>query len=419
MYKWRLRAIPYLARNLAMISCGINFWVGFICFSSSQYRDGAAGTAVVGAAPTLEILYPSPYGLLMALYLMGASALTFLFERYSWMRPHAVRAQPWMWNIRVLMYSGLSVPGILMLLEDYPLMPPLIGSVCWIAVGLANLVSVFAQLPEPKEWAWAWSDTQGEKRKVQDEGGKYETFYEVVLLAPKRLFISAFEKNTLGRMILLLLYTALNVTLWIHAAYRHGESNKGRALKGEVFYLCGTAPCCEALTCDNPSAVLVGPIPILQPPPVGVGAGTWFPIAKGFGQLLNLNCAVLLLPVIRSAVMKCHDLTSLRSRGCLSWLPTFIPFDKNIVFHKVRAPSSTLSSHCTTLQLLLLPRLPSRHAPSTSSSSASLATPPPTTTMTASLRTTPQPSPPLDCPSSTAGRPWRWHGTLAPRARRI
>ena len=47
-----------------------------------------------------------------------------------------------------------------------------------------------------------------------------------------------------------------------------------------------------------------------------VGTGHWFPAAKGFGQLLNLNCAVMLLPVVRSGVKWLHDATSIKARWC-------------------------------------------------------------------------------------------------------
>ena len=36
-----------------------------------------------------------------------------------------------------------------------------------------------------------------------------------------------------------------------------------------------------------------------------------YPVAKMFGQLLNLNCSLLMLPVIRSLVRWMHDLTSI------------------------------------------------------------------------------------------------------------
>ena len=58
-----------------------------------------------------------------------------------------------------------------------------------------------------------------------------------------------------------------------------------------------------------------------------VQAGRWYPFAKGFGQLLNLNCMLLLLPVIRSLVAWLHNNTS-RDKLVplwLRWVPHVLP----------------------------------------------------------------------------------------------
>ena len=44
-----------------------------------------------------------------------------------------------------------------------------------------------------------------------------------------------------------------------------------------------------------------------------------------------------LLHVRAQRVRKCHDITSLHAGGFLRWLPFWVPFDKNIVFHKACA----------------------------------------------------------------------------------
>merc|ERR1711871_1356816 len=201
----------------------------------------------------------------------------------------------WMWNVRVAMYLGFSVPGFLLLVTRNPLMPPFICSIVFAACGVLNLISLFGVLPTEKEWAWLWFTA--DKKKAEDEGGKYETFVETVCMFPKRFICGAFEKNTLGRFVFLTAYTAINVVLCIEAGNRHANSEKGKALRGEQFLLCGTqnpdvlaGPCADP---SDPNGVLAGPIPILQAGLGGVGAGRWYPIAKAFGQLLNLNCAVM------------------------------------------------------------------------------------------------------------------------------
>ena len=80
-----------------------------------------------------------------------------------------------------------------------------------------------------------------------------------------------FEKNTLGRTAFLLLYTALNVVLYVEAYQRHGASNKGKALRGEPFYLCGLGPCLgsgdngDANAVRVPAARAPCQLPLTQP----------------------------------------------------------------------------------------------------------------------------------------------------------
>ena len=47
-------------------------------------------------------------------------------------------------------------------------------------------------------------------------------------------------------------YFVLNVLLWVEAANRHGTSEKGKALRGEAFFACGTSPCLDP---NDPTAV--------------------------------------------------------------------------------------------------------------------------------------------------------------------
>ena len=100
-----------------------------------------------------------------------------------------------------------------------------------------------------------------------------------------------------------------------------------QALRGAPFKLCGSSPCSNP---NDSNAVEVGANSLLQ----SVGAGDAYPFAKGFGQLLNLNCAVMILPVFRKGVRYLHDISSQKG-GPFWWIPKILPLDKNIVFHKV------------------------------------------------------------------------------------
>mmetsp|Transcript_12324 Transcript_12324/g.49414 ORF Transcript_12324/g.49414 Transcript_12324/m.49414 type:complete len:539 (-) Transcript_12324:37-1653(-) len=54
------------------------------------------------------------------------------------------------------------------------------------------------------------------------------------------------------------------------------------------------------------------------------GMNLYVMIARGFGQMLNFNCALILIPVLRNVI------TALRQ----TFLYKFVPFDSNIMFHR-------------------------------------------------------------------------------------
>jgi len=66
----------------------------------------------------------------------------------------------------------------------------------------------------------------------------------------------------------------------------------------------------------------------------------WGPWAKGFGALLDLNCALIVLPVSRTLLRMLYN-KSTADQGCVSRslraVLQFIPLDQNITFHKIIA----------------------------------------------------------------------------------
>ena len=120
------------------------------------------------------------------------------------------------------------------------------------------------------------------------------------------------------------------------AFVRHANTDKGKALRGEAFTACLVANCLTS-TGDPCITPCKGGFPVAENAILkDAGTGVWYPWAKGFGQLLNLNCAVMILPVVRSLVMWLHNATSVRPPWYLAWVPRILPLDKNIVFHKAR-----------------------------------------------------------------------------------
>jgi hypothetical protein len=66
----------------------------------------------------------------------------------------------------------------------------------------------------------------------------------------------------------------------------------------------------------------------------------WAPWAKGFGALLDLNCAIIVLPVSRTVLRILYN-RSTADQGCFSRflraILAYIPLDQNITFHKIIA----------------------------------------------------------------------------------
>ena len=324
----RLRAIPFYARNVGLLTSAVMMWLGFIMLTTAEYRDG-----VVTDFQPEKYNQPSPYGgIMIAVCLLGGGGM-FAFEFSTFSRETAY-VMPWLWTARTALYTGLALPGFFTAVNSQ-LMPPLLGSIfCVFAAGL-NAVSMMAELPSAKAWkAWYhpfWAGGGGKKKedKEEDLGPTPMGLLESI---PKK-FVELFEQGKLVRTIFLTWYSLLNLVLYVEAYFRHKGSPVGLALRGEPFFVCTGAdglirPCKEGPTAIGP----VGPLPILQE----VGAGNAYPYAKGFGQLLNLNCALMLLPVFRKGVRYLHDISALKG-STFNFIQYILPLDKNIVGHKMIA----------------------------------------------------------------------------------
>ena len=220
-----------------------------------------------------------------------------------------------------------------------------------------------AQLPTQKEWAWPWFGSKEQKKKAEEASGTY-----VARQRTRRHPEDGgplVRQGTLPRVVFLTWYSLLNIVVGFEAYFHHGNSDKGARSAASPSEAAGSSarfgvrrrpegiapvrpdwsPCGgrygdesgTTFLCGDGSAPLEIPaFPTLQEYWVGFG---WlgYPGAKACGQLLNLNCAVLLVPVLRSLVRRLQDLTSIKGPPALRFLAkVFIP-DKNIVFHKAVA----------------------------------------------------------------------------------
>ena len=292
-----------------------------------------------------------------------SGVLLFLFEYWTFGFA-SVKVWPWLWNARVVAYAVCALPGFFTFFGQ-GLMPVFLPALYCTITCAVNIGATRAQLPTQKEWAWPWFGSKEQKKKAEEAGGTYKSLGGALADIPKTV-VRSFEQGTLPRVVFLTWYSLLNIVVGFEAYFRHGNSDKGRALRGESFRGCrfereilgydgvleGIAPVppdwspfggrlgdesgTDFLCRDGSTPLEIPAFPKLQEYWVGFG---WlgYPGAKACGQLLNLNCAVLLVPVLRSLVRRLQDLTSIKGPPALRFLAkVFIP-DKNIVFHKAVA----------------------------------------------------------------------------------
>lgn len=116
------------------------------------------------------------------------------------------------------------------------------------------------------------------------------------------------QQNRIGHFVFMAAYIAANVALFAYTV--NLWTGKVNAIKTKEN--------------DNPGRVPSG----------------WAPIAKGFGALLNLNCSLILLPVLRTLIRYLYN-RSTSDQGfvasMLRGILFFIPLDENLTFHKLIA----------------------------------------------------------------------------------
>lgn len=111
------------------------------------------------------------------------------------------------------------------------------------------------------------------------------------------------KQNQIGVLVFMSLYTAANIIVFFEALARWIEIN------------------------NNLDKKLSG----------------WAPWAKAFGNLLDLNCAIIVLPVSRTVIRLLYN-ASTADQGCTSrslrFILQFVPLDRNLDFHKIVAKVS-------------------------------------------------------------------------------
>ena len=100
----------------------------------------------------------------------------------------------------------------------------------------------------------------------------------------------------------------------------------------------------------------IGDDPDTAIPPTKLSS-IWIPIAKGCGQVLNFNCALIVVPVITELLHWLHDVKVQQGReeegtahkGSETTLSKYVPLGKNITFHRYIAYAVALNVFVHTL----------------------------------------------------------------------
>jgi hypothetical protein len=160
-----------------------------------------------------------------------------------------------------------------------------------------------------------------------------ETVQYVASFNPVTFCKRIYDEDKMSSYIWIGLYAALNLALFIYTLdvwYEVVESMRQGLLDGTLDVTCS-----DLLCHVYRKAVKFGPVSFYAP---------W---AKACGNCLNLNCALLLLPVVRLLLRKINNIgesfsmqqhsNDLFSRFFAHPMTRYIPLQKNIEFHKICA----------------------------------------------------------------------------------
>jgi hypothetical protein len=152
---------------------------------------------------------------------------------------------------------------------------------------------------------------------------------------PFKFFKRIYNEDKLSTYFWTWVFFALNFALFVYTLWAWAEAvdvmNEG-LLKGTLKFDCDTPECHV-----NRQIIRTGPV------------SKYAPWAKACGNCLNLDCSLMLLPVIRLILSKLNNIgTSYSrfqsgggffSRFCAHPITRYVPLQKNIEFHKLAAGS--------------------------------------------------------------------------------
>jgi len=216
--------------------------------------------------------------------------LGFIIYAYEYVYGRARGASPI--PVRGLVYTILSI----FLFFSWP---TLLAGFFLITAGITNFIATaMGEVYDAPPPARAKSKTLSiEELQAEGIGG-----------AIKIYFASIHQQNKVGQFCLLLAYVAANIGLFAHTV-KIWEDKVATA---------------KAAFNDDPELV----------------PSDWTPYAKGFGALLDLNCVIILLPVLRTIIRALYNRSTADQgwvAGALRGALYFFPLDQNLKFHKAIA----------------------------------------------------------------------------------
>lgn len=169
--------------------------------------------------------------------------------------------------------------------------PTVFGGVLFFVAAVANGVSAYLG----EEYEPPKSEQSQEKPAPTIKGDTFIDRAQNWVLVKK-------QQNRFGLVVFVSMYFIANLVVFFHALAEWIDINKG----------------------FDPSERL----------------SSFGPWAKAFGNLLDLNCAIIVVPVLRSIIRWLYN-RSTADEGCfarsLRALLEFVPLDKNLIFHKLIA----------------------------------------------------------------------------------
>lgn len=137
-----------------------------------------------------------------------------------------------------------------------------------------------------------------------------------------------------SKIVFMMVYVVINAVLWIHWALNayHGVKH------GSPYDT--AAENSDPTKCEDNVDAAGNAAPVICIPATNMSP-LWIPIAKGCGQLLNFNCALIVVPVITELLHWLHDVKVQADKGSAgghasseTTLSKYVPLGKNITFHR-------------------------------------------------------------------------------------